>query len=109
MFSILKIRDCDRALLPEKIRELTVLAVYENEIMTGYCAFRMTGDAVEIVALTANDPALADAAFRTVIFGAQDYTDSYSFSPDFDSWDMFISPRHVVDSGTISEYLRCCC
>ena len=109
MFSILKIRDSDRALLPEKIRKLPVLAVYENEIMTGYCAYRVTGDSVEIAALTANDHALADAAFRTVIFAAQDFTDSYRFSPDFDSWDMFISPRHIVDCGIISEYLHRCC
>lgn len=109
MFSILKIRDCDRALLPEKLRELPALAVYENEIMTGYCAYRLTDDSVEIAALTANDHALADAAFRTVIFSVQDFTDSYGFSHDFNSWDMFISPRHIVDRGIISEYLHRCC
>lgn len=107
MFSVLKIAEADRALLPNELRSLPVYAVYETGEMTGYCAFSMQDNSVSICGLWARESALADVALRTVLSNCQEIVDKFEFSPDFKAWDMlpYIKPGA---GGDIEPFLRCC-
>lgn len=110
MFSILKINEQDRPLIPEKLRELPAYAIYEQGKITGYCVYKLCEEAITIMALSAEDCSLADAAFRTALYNAQSYTDSYGFSAEFDSWNMLPPPvEKNKNGGKIATYLASCC